>query len=154
MRGETSKLTRIVPPVWLLITMVLMYFASGFVPIYFIMPMDMMTWGQVIVFFGFSITYYAARMFRKAKTPLKPFVPVQKVITDGPFRYTRNPVYLGMFMMLTGWAIYLRALSPWFFVVAFIWLIRTHWVLKEEVQMEREMGEAYLKYKNEVRRWL
>lgn len=154
MRGETHRITRIVPPVWLLVTMVLMYLAAGVVPLLWLLPESLMPLGQVLVFCGFSLTYYAARLFRKAKTPLKPFVPVKAVITDGPFRYSRNPVYLGMFILLAGWAVYLRALSPWLFVAAFIWAIRTHWVLKEEVQMERQMGEPYLKYKREVRRWL
>lgn len=154
MRAETHKITRIVPPAWLLFTMIAMYLASGFLPLLYLFPVDAMPLGQVIVFCGFSLTFYAARLFRKAQTPLKPFTPVKAVITDGPFRYSRNPVYLGMFIMLAGWAIYLRALSPWFFMLAFVWAIRTHWVLKEEVQMERQMGEAYLKYKSEVRRWL
>ena len=76
------------------------------------------------------------------------------VVTDGPFRYSRNPIYLGMFIMLAGWAIYLGSISPWFVAALFVYAIRTYWVPMEEMQMEREMGERYMKYKSEVRRWL
>lgn len=154
MRGETHRITRIVPPVWLMLTMVLMYLAQGVIPLAQITPDAVGVWGQVLVFFGFSLVFMSAQMFKKARTPLKPFVPVNAVITTGPFRYSRNPLYLGMFVMLAGWALYLGGLTPWFFAVLFIAAICRYWVPMEEVQMEREMGVPYLKYKTQVRRWL
>lgn len=154
MRSETHKITRVIPPVWLMLTMIAMHLANSFVPLVRIFSVSWVPFGQVVVFLGFSLVIFTARMFRKAQTPLKPFVPVKAVITDGPFRYSRNPVYLGMFMILAGWAVYLGSASPWFVAAWFVYIICTYWVPMEEKQMEREMGEAYITYKSRVRRWL
>jgi protein-S-isoprenylcysteine O-methyltransferase Ste14 len=154
MRNETHKITRIVPPVWLMLTMIAMYCASAIVPLMRVMPVAAAPFGQVAVFMGFSLVFFAVRLFKKVQTPLKPFVPAKAVITDGPFRYSRNPVYLGMFIMLAGWAIYLGSLTPWLVAAWFVYAICSYWVPMEEKQMEREMGETYLTYKREVRRWL
>ncbi|MCH2546479.1 MAG: isoprenylcysteine carboxylmethyltransferase family protein [Alphaproteobacteria bacterium] len=154
MRTETHKITHIVPPVWLLIAMILMYGLRALFPIMAVVPENYTFIGQVFVFAGFSVMYLAIQAFKKAQTPLKPFVPVKSLVVNGPFRYSRNPIYMGMFLVVIGWAIYLEALSPWFVAMAFIFAIANFWVKPEEIQMEREMGDAYLRYKNEVRRWL
>lgn len=151
---KTHKLTRVVPPVWLLVSMVLMYLLEILFPFWLWMPEGAMSFGQLLILLGFTLIFYSARLFKQAETPLKPFVPVKAMVTKGPFRYSRNPVYLGMFMMLAGWAIYLRATVAWLVVIGFIWAIRRFWVLPEEEMMENTMGDAYLKYKSEVRRWL
>jgi protein-S-isoprenylcysteine O-methyltransferase Ste14 len=154
MREETHRITRIVPPVWLMLTMLFMYLLNAFVPLAPVFSYVFMPFGQVLVFLGFSLVFLSVRCFKKARTPLKPFVPVKAVITTGPFRYSRNPVYLGMFMIVTGWAIYLTSFSPWLPAMGFVWMICRYWVPMEELQMEREMGDAYLAYKKQVRRWL
>ncbi|MGB1539688.1 MAG: methyltransferase family protein, partial [Rickettsiales bacterium] len=100
-----------------------------------------------------SGVFYAAKFFKRARTPLRPFEPVKSMITTGPFRFSRNPVYLFMFVLLVGWAISLGSLSPWFGVFWFIYIIRNYWIPAEEAQMEREMGAAYQEYKARVRRW-
>lgn len=152
--AETHRITRIVPPVWLLLAMVSMYLINGFAPGMTVFPDAFMPLGQAFILGGFTLAFYVVRQFRRAGTPLKPFTPVKAMVTDGPFRYSRNPVYLGMFLMLAGWGVYLGGLMPWLVVAAFVWAIRRFWVLPEERQMERTMGEAYLRYKQEVRRWL
>lgn len=154
MRGETHRITRVVPPVWLILIMIAMYALHGMVPVARVFVPAFAVAGQVLLFVGFSLAFYAARQFKEAKTPLKPFVPVKALVTEGPFRYSRNPVYLGMFMIIGGWAIYLGSLTPWLGALGFIAMICRYWVPKEEVQMERQMGEAYLDYKQKVRRWL
>lgn len=151
---ETHKITRVIPPLWLLLAMVCMYLLNAFAPGMVVFPETFMALGQAIFLTGFTLVFCAVRCFKRARTPLKPFTPVRALVKDGPFRYSRNPVYLGMFLMLGGWAVYLGGLMPWAVVILFIWAIRRFWVLPEEVQMEQTMGEAYLQYKQEVRRWL
>lgn len=151
---DTHRLTRIVPPIWLMLAMLGMYLLHGFVPLLYIVTDTFRPVGQVLILAGFSLMFFVARQFKRAQTPLKPFVPVKAFLTDGAFRFSRNPVYLGMFMMLAGWAVYLGSFAPWLVVALFIWAIRRFWVLPEEVMMERTMGEDYLRYKQEVRRWL
>lgn len=153
-RIETHRLTRIVPPIWLALSMLLMYVLHGTVPLLYVLPEAFRPVGQALVFVGLTVIFITVVQFRRAQTPVKPFVPVKAMITDGMFRYSRNPIYLGMFVMLAGWAVYLGSLTPWAVVVLFVWAIRRFWVLPEEVMMERAMGDTYLHYKQEVRRWL
>lgn len=149
-----AKITRIVPPLWLIYTAIAMWLLDWLAPLLVLFPSGAPWIGRGMILLGFALVFYSAHQFRKAETPLKPFEQVKAVLTDGPFRFSRNPVYLGMFILLAGWAVALGSLSPWFPLLAFIYLIRTYWVLPEEEQMEREMGQAYLDYKAKVRRWL
>lgn len=151
---KNASLTRIIPPLWLLIVMIGMWALQATLPVMLIFSQSYEWLGRLMVFGGFGLVFYCARMFKRAQTPLRPFLPVKTVLTDGPFRYSRNPVYLGMFILLAGWAITLGGLSPWIGVTFFIALIQNYWVIPEEAQMEREMGQAYLDYKKKVRRWL
>ena len=145
---------RIVPPIYLLLTMVSMFILNLAFPLEQWVPDDFQIWGNLGVLIAFGWIYYCVRAFRKARTPLRPFLPVTAMITDGPFRYSRNPVYLGMFVLLTAWAVSLGSASPWLGVLFFIPFIHFGWVLPEEAQMEREVGAEYLEYKKRVRRWL
>lgn len=154
MTVKTHRITRTVPPIWLMGTMIVMYLFNGFAPGMMLFTDAFIPVGQVLILAGFTLVFATARMFKKAQTPLKPFTPVKALLVKGPFRYSRNPVYLGMFIMLVGWAVYLGGLTPWLMVGLFIWMIRRFWVLREEEQMEKTMGDAYLAYKQEVRRWL
>ena len=149
-----APVTQIVPPLWLIIIMIGMWGLHGLVPITRVFPPIWEGAGRVLILTGFSVVFYCARMFKKAGTPLRPFLPVKRVLTTGPFRYSRNPVYLGMIILLAGWAIALGSLSPWIGVSFFIALITNYWIIPEEAQMERQMGQEYLDYKAQVRRWL
>lgn len=149
-----AKITRMVPPLWLIYTAIAMWLLDGLVPLFALFPPGALWIGRGMILLGFALVFYSAHQFRKAETPLKPFQKVTAVLTAGPFRFSRNPVYLGMFILLAGWAVALGSLSPWVCVMVFIWMIRTFWVLPEEAQMEREMGQTYLDYKARVRRWL
>ena len=92
--------------------------------------------------------------FRRARTPVDPYTPSQAVVTDGPYRLTRNPAYLGMALAYAGIA--LVANSPWALVplpVA-IAVIDRGVIAREERYLERKFGTPYVDYKRSVRRWL
>jgi protein-S-isoprenylcysteine O-methyltransferase Ste14 len=94
------------------------------------------------------------RAFQDARTPVDPYKPSEAIVTDGPYRLTRNPAYLGMALTYTGIAIIANA--PWALVplpVA-IALIDRGVIAREERYLERRFGGAYLDYKRRVRRWI
>ncbi|MCH7779688.1 MAG: isoprenylcysteine carboxylmethyltransferase family protein [Acidobacteria bacterium] len=90
----------------------------------------------------------------KLGTPLKPFEESTVVVTTGMFRFTRNPMYLGMVVGLLGAAIFLGSLVSLLPVPAFIAIIHFQFIVREERFMEELFGAEYLAYKRKVRRWI
>ena len=88
------------------------------------------------------------------ETEINTFKPPKRLVTDGLFRYSRNPIYLGFTLALLGWAIVLGNLAALdgvllFFLAAHFWYIPF-----EEKAMKKEFGTVYEQYKKQVRRWL
>ena len=73
---------------------------------------------------------------------------------DGPFRFTRNPIYLGMVLLLSGAAVGLGSLSPWFVIPPFILAIAFDVIPAEEAMLTETFGDAYRAYQSRVRRWI
>jgi protein-S-isoprenylcysteine O-methyltransferase Ste14 len=96
--------------------------------------------------------------FRKtmgdADAPVRTDRPVPRLTTEGPFRYTRNPAYLGLAMIYAGIAILRNALSAILFLPLVVWVIGREVIGREERYLERTFGQEYLAYKARVRRWV
>ena len=92
--------------------------------------------------------------FLKSKTGVVPFSESTTLITEGFYKYTRNPMYVGMNSFLLGLLIILNNPLNFIFLIVFFFIVRNMFVIKEEVQMEETFGEEYLIYKDKVRRWL
>ena len=76
------------------------------------------------------------------------------IVTHGPYRFTRNPIYLGMFLGQTGFAIGFDNLWILVMPVPFYLVLRYGVVAREEAYLERKFGDVYSDYKSRVRRWL
>jgi protein-S-isoprenylcysteine O-methyltransferase Ste14 len=83
-----------------------------------------------------------------------PFTQSTALVTGGIYRWTRNPMYLGMMSGLIGLAVLLGTLSAFLPIPLFVWQIRRKFVLPEEAFLEGIFGGRYLEYKARVRRWL
>lgn len=103
---------------------------------------------------GLGIALWGVRLFAKVGTNIVPFTESTALVTDGAFAYSRNPMYLGMVLVLLGVALLLDRASPWLVLVAFILVIRLKFIQFEEPLMEQTFGEDYVTYKSNVRRWL
>src|SRR5215218_8801600 len=90
----------------------------------------------------------------RAGTPTNPYKPSSGIVTEGPFRYTRNPAYLSMTMVYAGVAFLARA--PWALALLPVALgvIRRGVIEREERYLERKFGAEYVSYKARVRRWI
>ncbi len=97
---------------------------------------------------------WVADTFKKEKTTTRPHEMPSKLITYGPFKYTRNPTYLGMALTLLGVAILLGSLITFIFPIIFIILTNTYVIPIEEKNLEKKFGKKYLEYKKKVRRWI
>jgi len=110
--------------------------------------------GLSLIGFGFLLAFNSISRFIKAKTGVVPFSKSTALITEGFYKYTRNPMYVGMNSFLLGLLIILNNPINFIYLVIFFFIVRNLFVIKEEVQMLETFGEEYLAYKNKVRRWL
>ncbi len=92
--------------------------------------------------------------FRSARTPFDVRKPASTLVTDGPYRFSRNPAYVALTLLYIGVALLLD--SGWVLIFAMpLLLVMDQWVvLKEERHLEAKFGEQYRRYKSAVRRWL
>ena len=110
--------------------------------------------GLGLIGFGFLLAFNSIAKFIRAKTGVVPFSESTTLITEGFYKYTRNPMYVGMNSFLLGLLIILNNPINFIFLIIFFFIVRNLFVIKEEVQMEETFGEDYLTYKGKVRRWL
>lgn len=143
-----------VPPVYVIVALMAMgAFHVGF-PIARFLPPPYNYAGPVLMGLSLALILWAAQQFRRARTAIIPFRPVSALVVTGPFKYTRNPMYLGMAGFLLGAAVYLGTVTPFIVLPAFVALIQERFILAEEAMLEEAFGAAYLDYKTRTRRWL
>lgn len=109
--------------------------------------------GIVALVGGVLISGWTVVLFKKRKNTLWPRKNPQTLEIYGPFRFTRNPLYLGFFLVLLGVDILLGSLAPLIFPILFLSIINTRVIPFEEKNMEMVFGSQYLDYKRKVRRW-
>ena len=80
--------------------------------------------------------------------------PTTTIVESGPYRFTRNPIYVAMFLALIGLAVAFDSLWPFITLVLFALVIRYGVVAREEAYLERKFGEVYRGYRSRVRRWV
>lgn len=110
--------------------------------------------GVILIITGLSVSAWGAYAFRKSDTPIKPFEQSTVLVTYGFYRITRNPMYLGMMIILFGTWIFLGSLSPLFVIPVFFLFIQEIFIKHEEPFLENIFGDQYREYKSKVRRWL
>ena len=110
--------------------------------------------GAVLVLLGLGIVAVSARAFHKVDTGIVPFDEATALVTGGFYRFSRNPMYLGMVFLLLGAAILFGTVGSLLPIPFFIWLIRNQFIVGEERFLEEAFGEQYLDFKKQVRRWL
>jgi protein-S-isoprenylcysteine O-methyltransferase Ste14 len=149
-----EKKRKVIPPVYLLLSLILMFLLQRFFPVYqFVEPPDAYL-GIVPVLFGISVAAFSASLFRKANTGIEPFSEASTLVTNGFYRISRNPMYVGMFMMLLGFAFLMGGVGALLPLPVFVLIIRNRFVLGEERFLEESFGQRYLEYKSQVRRWI
>lgn len=110
--------------------------------------------GGALVLLALALIAWAGRTFRMAHTGILTSQAARTIVSSGPFAFSRNPIYVAMFIGLIGLAIALD--NRWFFVAAIgmYFVIRYGVVAREEAYLARKFGAQYLDYKAKVRRWL
>jgi protein-S-isoprenylcysteine O-methyltransferase Ste14 len=117
---------------------------------------DALAWiaGGAFLLAGLALLYAFERSFQRHRTPANPWRPSTAIVTDGPYRLTRNPGYVGMALVYVGIALLSHALwvlAPLPLVLA---IIDRGVIAREERYLERKFGQNYVAYKQRVRRWV
>ena len=144
---------KIHPPILLLAHFCGVFLLNWLIPlnITFTKSLEWLGYGLVIV--GLGVAFRAMSQFRNAHTTLDPHGAVSVVVTDGPYRLSRNPIYFGLLCTLIGLPFALgnywgAVISP-VFVIGMNQLVIKH----EEAYLEKKFKDLYTSYKSRVRRW-
>jgi len=145
---------KIAPPILTLIHIIAAFILDWLVPLPTATPRFVTWFGILMVIMGLMLAFWAVRQFTLAHTTLDPHGSVTTIVTDGPYRFSRNPIYLGFICTLIGiplafgtyWGILLSPL---------LMLLMNNLVMRyEEAYLERKFGGTYTSYKSRVRSWL
>ena len=145
---------KIVPPVYMLLALLAMVGLHSVFPLARLVAPPVSYLGLVPLLIGIAITAAAARKFSRVGTPIRPFERSTRLVTDGLYRYTRNPMYLGLTLILIGTWLLLGTASALLPIAVFIWIIQEGFIRGEERFLDEIFGEEYRGYKNRVRRWI
>jgi protein-S-isoprenylcysteine O-methyltransferase Ste14 len=151
---ETKPLKKILPPTlfWICLTgMVLLRWAWPAI-VLFRAPFTYL--GSLPICAGCAVMLAAWSQFQRAGTNINTFSRPGRLVTDGLFRFSRNPMYLGMAIMLAGVWLLLGALSPGIGVLLFIAIAERVYIIYEEKAMQGGFGDAYAAYRRKTRRWI
>lgn len=144
------------PPVYLLAFAGLMWLLSRTFPILDVITAPWNRAGLGLIALAFVVDFWSLGLFFRARTTFNPMHPerTQTLVTTGTYRYTRNPMYVGMLVILLGWGIYLGNLSTFALLPVFVWVLTHQQIIPEEQALTQHFGQAYLDYQQRVPRWL
>lgn len=142
------------PPVYFLVALALMAFFHQVAPGAQLLVAPYRYAGVVIMGLAIGLAVWAWLCFRRAGTGVMPFSPATALVTHGPYRFSRNPMYLGLAGTLLGAAVLIGSITPFIVLPAFMALIAERFIEAEEALLERTFARQYLDYKARVRRWL
>jgi protein-S-isoprenylcysteine O-methyltransferase Ste14 len=151
---RTMSEKKVLPPTCLvssIIAMLVLYFVF---PVSRIICFPWNLLGIVPLAIGIILNLVADGVFKKTGTTVKPFEESTTLITTGVFRISRHPMYVGMVLILIGIAVLLGSLTPYAVILVFIVLMEIIFIRAEERMLQEKFGEAWLAYKEKVRRWI
>lgn len=154
--GASGLELKIPPPVVALVAVAAMWGLAQVLPVVDLPRGMRLALAGVVALSGVITTGWGFAIFRRARTTVNPHHPAKStsLVTSGPYRATRNPMYLGLLLVLAGWAVYLASLPALLGPVAFVLYIGRFQIAPEERVLQGLFGDEYLAYTTRVRRWL
>ncbi len=147
-------MTKILPPIYFLAAIALTIALHFLFPVATFIPSSWRFVGLLPIAAGSVLNIAADRQFKRHQTTIKPFQESTALVTDGAFRWSRNPIYLGMVLIVAGVALIEGSVTPWIVVAALAVLLDRLFIVREEEMLQGTFGADFLRYKEHVRRWL
>ncbi len=110
--------------------------------------------GYVLIALGAFLPAWGARLFAQHETNILPYKDPDRIVTAGPFGFSRNPMYLGMLLVLLGVSVLYGTALSFFFPLAYFSVANGYYIPYEEGRMAEAFGDEFNAYKAKVRRWL
>jgi protein-S-isoprenylcysteine O-methyltransferase Ste14 len=144
----------ILPPTFFWAAAILSLALHFALPVVSLVPFPFNLVGLAPIAFGAIFNIWADQLFKKRTTTVKPFEPPTAFITEGPFAWSRHPMYLGMVAILLGISLICGSLTSFTGPLVFWVIIRLRFIRAEEQSMAEVFGEQYNDYKSRVRSWI
>ncbi len=145
---------KILPPTLVLFCLLGMLILDRIFPLVSITNAVLVVIGLGFVGLGLVIAFAAEGQFRKVGTNVNTFGQPTKLVTDGWFKYSRNPMYLSFALILIGAWIALGSFSPVLGVIAYLFITDRWYITQEEKRLTATFGKEYESYRMRTRRWL
>ena len=144
---------KLLPPTYFLAALALAVLASFLFPLPVLIPPAARIAGLLPIVAGIALNLAADRQFKRRGTTVKPFQKSSALITDGVFRWSRNPMYLGMILIVAGVALLEGTAIAWMAVAA-LGVIFQAFIRREDRMLEETFGAEFEAYTRRTRRWL
>ena len=145
---------RIIPPGWLLLALLSQWGLQRWLPIAQVLRPPVSWCGIASIGAGIGLAFSGVSAFWRAHTPIVPFERSTALVTGGVYRYTRNPMYLGLALLVAGTALLLGSIGAFVPLPLFVWILESGYIRAEEHLLAETFGSEYLQYTERVRRWL
>lgn len=147
---------KIPPPLIALLAGILIWAVNNAFPAFGQDVAVLKTVALVIALIGIFIEIWSVFLFIKKRTTVNPLKPQnsKKLVTVGLYRYSRNPMYLGMLLLLTGVVFWIGNPIGATILLLFVWYMTNFQIKPEEKALENLFGSQFREYKKQVRRWL
>jgi len=146
---------KVPPPLVALVTGLLMWWAAKLVPPLALPGVARIVVAVVFAGVGVGLAMSGVLTFRRAKTTVNPTTPAaaSALVRTGVFRFTRNPMYLGLLLCLVAWAIFLSSVLALLSAPLFVVYMNRFQIAPEERALAALFGDSFAAYKRDVRRW-
>jgi protein-S-isoprenylcysteine O-methyltransferase Ste14 len=151
---DVAKLGLFRPPLIYLVSLVIGVLIQRAAPLPFVGSTLALPAGVSLIAVAITLLAYSVATFRAAGTPVPARQPTTEIVGTGPYRFSRNPIYLAFSLFQLGIAIWINSLWLLITLVGAVGLIHYVVIPREEQYLERRFGARYLSYKSSVRRWL
>ncbi|MGA9852993.1 MAG: isoprenylcysteine carboxylmethyltransferase family protein [Gammaproteobacteria bacterium] len=155
--GQHTSGVRFPPPFYYLIGLLIGFLIHWWLPVYLVTPLHrpmLDNPGVVLMVLGVSLFVWSVVVMHRAGTSPNPHVPTVALTMAGPYRFTRNPIYLAFVLVCAGFSLLVNLLWPLLSVLVVILIVDRRVIVKEERYLEAKFGDAYRQYKSRVRRWI
>lgn len=142
------------PPVLLAIAIALSYCISTLFPVLQFTDVVISFAGIICITVGIGLFLWATKLLRKHKTTLRPHGKPSKLVTHGPYRFSRNPIYLGFLMISIGTVLLFANVLAFVGPLIFFVFISTFVIPVEERMLTKVFGKSYTSYNKKIRRWI
>ncbi|GAB5452851.1 MAG: isoprenylcysteine carboxylmethyltransferase family protein [Halioglobus sp.] len=150
-----ARVKRIVfPPMWLILGIIVQFACNEYFPGFRFTSLLWQVLGGGVLVAGLALLVLAGGLFKRADTDMVPFRNVTALVTTGVYRFTRNPMYLGMALVLLGCALTVGAATAVLVPPLFMVIIQYRFILPEEQMLRELFPEDFPQYCARVRRWI